>query len=122
MSPHITTRKKYAEHQRHNEPYEASMRVVSLNAFLLAAAVCAAIGYVVLLNVLVSRGYALKQFTERAAALAGQQEKLERDLAAQRSPERLALEVPAMGLTDARQLSYALGSPAVAKADTHGVE
>ena len=122
MSPHITTRKKYAELLRHNVPHEASMRVVSLNALFFAAAIVLALGYMLLLNTLVSRGYMLKALTGRFSALAEQQEKFERDLAAQRSPERIAQEVAALGLVDAQQLSYASPRAAVAKAGMRGVE
>jgi len=122
MSPHITTKKKYMERLRQNMPYEASVRVLSLNVFFLVVVVCAALGYVLLLHTLVSRGYALKTLSERLSVLAERQEKLGRELAEQRSPERIAQEVVSLGLVDAQQLSYVSGPAAVAKAVFRGVE
>jgi len=98
------------------------MRVVSLNVFFLVVAVCVALGYVLLLNTLVSRGYVLKQLTERLLVLTEQQEKLGRELTVQRSPERLAEQIAALGLVDAQQLSYVSEPSAVAKAGMRGVE
>ena len=122
MSPFITTKHKNEDLARPNMPQETTRALIAMNVFGVVIAVCAAICYLVLLNLLVSRGYTVKGLRERLVTLTENQEKLDRDLAELRSLDVLSRQAVAFGLVKAEQLEYSKPAPAVAQGSNFMLE
>ena len=115
MSPYITTKHKYLHEASHNRPRESVRFLISLNVTSLAFVLAAILGYLWLLNLLVSHSYTVKHLGERLTALQETGEKLTRDITVLRSLESLSANVAPLGLVAAEKISYPKSQSAVAR-------
>ena len=106
MSPYITTKHASRYNTRHNAT-EVSARVFfSLNVTGIILAIIAVLGYLVMLNILVSQSYTLKALGERLSAVREIQEKLDRDVASLQSSQTLSLQVASLGLVSVEEVTH----------------
>jgi cell division protein FtsB len=122
MSPYITTKWKYAEAATRNQTNESVRILAVTNVILIALAVASAIGFVVMYNMLVSKGYELKDLDRHMNALVQTQDSLARQVNNLRSPEVLAKYVSDSGLVNADRLVYPKTPSAVAKGTERMIE
>ena len=119
MSPFITTQHKNKDAARENVLTGSAWLLSWTNGLLLILAGAAIVAYLVLLNLLVSRGYTVKNLEQHLGTLLENQDKLDRELTQLRSSEALALQIPSLGLVEAGNLAYP--KPPLAVAEIHRV-
>lgn len=114
MSPYITTKNRHASERSRNVQITHARIVMIANATLLALAFGAAVLYLVMLNMLVARGYAITILESRQTALQQEQGRLEATLARLRTPTFLREKTATLGLVEVEQPSYQKPETAIA--------
>ena len=122
MSPYITTKRAHMPAQRQNTTKESVRVLFSLNVLVAAFLICAIVGYLVMLNVLVSQSYTLKALEKRLGAGQDIQEKLNRDVTALQSSQELSRRVESLGLVAVEEMGHARSIERVAKSAASPVE
>lgn len=115
MSPYITAKHGITNDARENTSQRSARALPAFNIFFFIAVAAAAVGYVMLLNLVTAQGYEVQRLEKKLRILSGAGERLSRDLALSRSPDALALRAPNLGLVAVERLGYPAPASAVAK-------
>ena len=119
MSPYITTPCIHRSEARKNYPRSGTHVFITANIALAVLAATLAIGYVMIMQNLVSRGYEAHRMEEQLATLRENHDVLSRALGELRSPEALTAYLASTELVSADRIEHVKdgAGTAVAKFD-----